>query len=239
MRAMHDPGEDWPEPPCAKGCGCRRCGAGDLDRIVGRELSVALRHAQDRFAEAGAGAEGAGPIVRYGRRMPLPDFLASGDGRYKDPGLQWNYRFYLKGDNRPLYVGKAGRVQGGLRGRILRHLREGTRRPGIRTAKDAVDAAIRHRRAPKLPGEGDSRLLDDIIASLGTGAFDFQAGDVVVRRGGPGAPAFAPAPRGAALMTERLAIYGGNARINRPDRVEDEGSAEAALDAAVLEEIGR
>lgn len=247
--------ENWPSLRSQGNCGCARCRARWRDA-----RQIALAHAQNRMVGEAAEAAFAdlriGPgaayetvygdySVRWERRMPLANFLALPDPRYRDPARQWNYRIYLKGDTRPLYLGKTGpRAKGvkkGVRHRLQDHSRGtgGTVLPGVTTIADAQALAAKHRAAPLKHLRGDTKLLADLIKSLGSGNFDVKVGEVVKRKVGLGGKVtFTPPDIGASLLTERFQLKGGVARINRRDRAEDDVEVAAALlaDEYVFEE---
>jgi hypothetical protein len=233
--------ENWPRADC----GCARC------RDAGtqwwrRSGGVAQAHAQNRMlAEAVEAAFGdlsgretpeavyGSHSVRWEKRMSLPDFIALDADRHKDPLKQWNYRIYLKNDDRPLYLGKNGPSKGGLRKRILAHARGdgGSKQSAITTVADARQFAIAHRLAPLAGLRGDSKVLADIAQSLGPDNLDIKVGEVSRRKVGPsGKVTFVRPKKGASLLTERFQLASGLARINRRDRAED-AVADAVEDA--------
>lgn len=165
-------------------------------------------------------------VVRWGDRMPLVDYLAAPPKAHKDEQGQWLYRFYLTGDGRPLYVGKAGPREDGVWGRIRAHRNTAAQlartlpaAQQVSTPLGAKDAARRHRMSPLAALQGDSELFHRLLASLGVGKFDITIGEVLQKwTGADGKPQLVRPRRGTNLTAERRAIFSGHARINRPDR---------------------
>ena len=249
--------ENWPSTDTKRGCGCARCR--DARRPWWRDPGrrTAYAQAQNRFlgdvveaALADLNATGgASPKanettygdfeVRWKRKVPLKTFLEILDQRYSDPKRQWNYRIYLKGDTRPLYIGYTGPRQGGIKQRLKEHAvaRGGETRKDIASPQDAKTRAAEHRRAKRQGLQGDTKLLADIVKSLGLDSFEVMVGEVLKRQFGPGGTVrLVPPKHGAALLTERFQLLSGTARINRPDRAEDDeedAAAETAIGALV------
>jgi hypothetical protein len=232
--------ENWPSHRGAPSCGCVRCAGARSWRRGPR--AVALAHAQNRLLgdAVEAALEGLGDInlrpeatvygdhtVKWERRMPLTTFLALPDPRFRDPARQWNYRIYLNGDRKPLYVGKTGpreqHVKKGVRDRLMQHARGdgGKANPTIGSPADARRAAAAHLKAPRLGLAGDAKLMADISKSLGRGAFEVTVGEVFKRKLVGGKVQFTQPDRLGNLLTELFQRKNGVALINRPDREDD------------------
>jgi hypothetical protein len=167
--------------------------------------------------------------VKWERRMPLKTFLALPDQRFREPTRQWNYRLYLKGDKRPLYVGKTGprapHVKKGVRDRLADHARAtgGVAISTVTTIDQAKAAAAKHRSAPKKGLQGDAEFLSNIIKSIGLDNIEVKVGEVFKRKVGPaGKVSFLPPDPLASLLTELFQRKSGVARVNRRDRAEDD-----------------
>ena len=77
-------------------------------------------------------------------------------------------------------------------------------------------------------GSGDAPLLHRVGRTVGRRCLDLQVSEVVRDQRNPATGRHLPGRRGAALLFERMQLFLGGARVNRPDRAEEE-AASAAL----------
>ena len=220
-------------------CRCSRCrGENDLvERLANESLSVALRHAQDRY-EAVAGeayrrlAEGLGPEavidkdikVQWGRHQDLTGFLtAPANAKAASPGEQWLYRLFLKGDPVPLYLGRVTDPKTTLKERIQVHARRGKRirglsasdPPAVQRAKIKELIRKNAERRAKCKGLPESLLMDSILKSLGRDKFAISVAEV--KRLRKGATGTLPARPADTALVEKHYHRKGASRINRAD----------------------
>jgi hypothetical protein len=182
--------ENWPGRSRGRRCSCGGCRRQEIEELAERSLSAALAHAQNRGeSEAGSGFGDELTIdkdvsVIWGPRYNLATWLVNpacraGDASPRDPG-QWLYKIFLGPARAPLYLGKVTGDSTSLHERIRKHTTRGTAIPALTAA--TVAAEITRNKARLRAGDPsartESQIIDDIIASLGSGAFQISCAEV-------------------------------------------------------------
>lgn len=174
-----------------------------IDRLADRSLSAALASAQNRAEQAQAGGYAdeltidRDISVIWGPRVNLHAWLAHPIGRPGDTpptrAGQWLYKIFLGSDGKPLYLGRVTGSNTSLLRRIRQHIGRGTPIAGLTAA--GVRALIANNKAMLRAGNpgarSESRLIDDILASLGPAAFQISFSEIKrLARGGKRTRAF-------------------------------------------------
>lgn len=191
--------ENWPGAAFRRGCGCSRCRAGRIEDLARNSLSAALAHSQSRAEAGGWGNEltiDRDVSVIWGPRVNLANWLTNpvvraGAGSPTRPG-QWLYKLFLRGDAKPLYLGRVTQ-QRTLARRIRDHVTAGTPLKGLTGAGVWPLITLNKTRLRQRPRDplalNESALIDNIIASLGPAAFQISVAEVrrlAPRTGRPG-----------------------------------------------------
>lgn len=184
MRTACTAREDWPRSPYRRACLCQRCRAGTIERLADQSLSAALAHAQNR-GEAEAPYLGSSAAedtidtdisVDWSPPAPLDKWLPTAPRR---PG-QFLYKIFLRGNTKPLYIGRVTGGQTSLHGRITTHIQRG-RTTSTLTRQNVYQEIARNKalwRSGAKGAKSESQLFDDILKTLGPAAFDISVAAV-------------------------------------------------------------